>query len=325
MNIGRRAALGTLLAVAAAPMLVHTQPGQRRVAWFGSGRGGKPSPFFDAFRAGMRESGWIEGQNLTLSLFLTEGTPEDAERLARQMLATNPELIVVHGRDVFAVHRVKPAGPVVFAFSGNPVDAGFVQSFASPGSNFTGISFMSLELAGKRIELLREFVPQVRRLAVLARPEHAGEHRERAAAEEVVGKLGMAMFYVPIQAATGLDGALQAIARQNCDALIAFPDGVMLANSGRIAKFAADAKIATVSGWGSFADNGFLLTYGPILQDSFRGLARYADRILRGAKPNELPVELPRSVELVVNARTAKALGITIPQTVLLRADRVVE
>ena len=325
MKAGRRTALGALLTVAAAPILAAAQATKRRVAWFGAGRADAPSPFLTAFRAGMRDTGWIEDQNLALSVFLTDGPPEDAERLARQMLATNPEIIVVFGRDVNAVYRAKPSGPVVFAFSGNPVDAGFVQSFAHPGGNFTGISLMSLDLSGKRIELLREIVPQVRRLAVLARPEHAGEHRERAVSEEVVAKLGMTMAYVPIEAASGLDGALQAIARQKCDALVTFPDGVMVANSGRVAQFAVDAKLASVSGWASFADNGFLLTYGPNLADSFRGLARHVDRILRGAKPGDLPVELPRTVELVLNARTARALGVTIPQSALLRADRIIE
>ncbi len=273
----------------------------------------------------MRDAGWSEGKNLSLSLFLIEDTPEAAERLAREMLATNPELIVVHGRDVNAVFRVKPTCPVVFAFSGDPVDAGFVQSYARPGGNFTGISFLSLDLVGKRIELLKELVPRARRLAALARPEHPGEHRERAAAEEVADKLGMALVYVPIQAATGLDGALQVIARQNCDSLIAFPDAVMLANSSRIAKFATDAKIAAVSSWGEFADNGFLLSYGPVFQDGFRRLGSYVDRILRGVKASDLPVELPRTVELVLNGRTARTLGIKIPEAIVVRTDRVIE
>ena len=273
----------------------------------------------------MRDAGWIEDQNLALSVFNTYGTPEEAERLAREMLATNPEIIVVYGRDVNAVHHVKPAGPVVFAFSGNPVDAGFVQSFAHPGGNFTGISLMSLELSGKRIELLKEIVPQIRRLAVLTRPEHAGDHRERAVSEEVAAKLGMTIAYVPIQTAGELDDAFKAIARQNCDALVTFPDGVMVANSGRIAQFAVSAKLPAVSGWASFADNGFLLTYGPNLTATYHGLARHVDRILRGARPADLPVELPRSVETVLNMRTARALGITIPKSALLRADRVIE
>ena len=325
MKTTRRAALGALLTLAAAPILSVAQAPKRRVAWFSAGNADTPSPFLTAFRTGMRESGWIEGQNLALTVFFNDGRLEDAERLAPQMLATSPEIIVVSGRDVITVHRAKASGPVVFAFSGDPVDAGFVQTLAHPARNFTGISLMSLDLSGKRIELLKELVPQIRRLAVLARPEHAGEHRERAVSEEVVAKLGMTMAYVPIQSAGDLDGAFQAIARQKCDSLVTFPDSVMLANSGRIAKFAATEKIATVSGWPSFADNGFLLSYGPNLADTYRGLARYVDRILRGAKPGDLPVELPRTVELVLNNRTAHALGVTIPQSALLRADRIIE
>jgi len=200
-----------------------------------------------------------------------------------------------------------------------------VKSFARPDTNFTGISLMSLDLAGKRIELLRELVPHARRLAVLARPEHAGEHRERAVSEEICGKLGLSVVYAPIKDESGLDAAFQSIAAGNCDMLVAFPDAVMLANSKRIAEFALERKIATTSGWGGFADGGFLLSYGPNLEESYRRLAGYADRILRGARPQELPVELPRNVELVLNLRTARALGATIPQSILLRADRVIE
>ena len=230
--------------MAMAPLVAAAQAPKRRVAWLSAGRGDPTSPFLAAFRAGMRDAGWIEDQNLSLSVFLNDGRPEDAQRLAREMLATNPEVIVVSGRDVLDVHRAKPSGPVVFAFSGDPIDAGFVQSLARPGGNFTGTSLMSLDLSAKRIELLKELVPQIRHLAVLARPEHAGEHRERAASEETVAKLGMTMAYVPIQAASDLDDAFQAISRQKCDSLVTFPDGVMLANSGRIARFAVSAKIS---------------------------------------------------------------------------------
>lgn len=321
----RRQLLVLGAAALAAPLATFGQGKPRRVAWFGVGRAGTPSPFLESFRTGLRESGWIEGQNLELSVFFTEGLPEDSERIGRRMLATEPELVVVYGRDVPVASRLKPACPVVFAFSGNPVDAGIVKSFARPETNFTGISFMSLDLVGKRIELLTEIVPGIRRLAVLARPEHAGEHRERAVSEEIAGKRGISAFYASISAEPGLDGALKAIAGQKCDAVVAFPDAVMLANSGRIARFAAETKMATVSGWGSFADNGFLLTYGPNLRDSYRGLARHADRVLRGARPEDIPVELPRAVELVLNMRTARDLGVKIPQSVLVRADRMIE
>jgi putative ABC transport system substrate-binding protein len=205
------------------------------------------------------------------------------------------------------------------------VDAGFVQSFARPGTNMTGISLMSLELAGKRIELLKEFVPTVRRMAVLTRPEHPGEPRERAASEESAGKAGLSLVYVPIRSAGELDGAFRSIAEQRCDSLLVFPDGVTIQNAARIGQFAAERRIPAISGWDTFADNGFLLSYGPRLIDSYRDLARFADRILRGTKPAELPVELPRTVELVVNRRTANAIGVKIPSSILLRADRVIE
>jgi len=324
MNTRRRLLLA-LAATLATPGLATAQEKLRRIVWFGAGRVGEPSPFLEALKSGLRELGWEEGRNISLTSHWTAGTPEDEERLARRMLASNPDLIVTSGRNVGAVHRVRPTGPVVFGFSGNPVDAGFVQSFARPGGNMTGISLMSLDLAGKRIELLKEIVPRIRRMGVLTRPEHPGEQRERAVSEEAARKLGLTLVYAPIRSETGFDEAFGAIARARCDSLLVFPDGIMVANATRIARFAVEHRLAAVSGWAAFPDNGLLLSYGPNLRDSFKGLARYADRILRGARPAALPVELPRTVELVVNLRTANALGIRIPQSILVRTDRVIE
>ena len=180
----------------------------RRQFLFALAAGASSSPFFEAMREGLRDHGWEEGRNLTLTPFWTYGTPADAEPVARQVVTSNPELIIAHGRDVPVLHGVKPPMPVVFGFSGNPIDAGLVQSFAHPGGNFTGFTFMSLELVAKRLELLREAVPSVRRLAVLARPEHPGQHRERAASEQAAGKLGLSVVYVPLQQASGLEDAL---------------------------------------------------------------------------------------------------------------------
>jgi putative ABC transport system substrate-binding protein len=317
-----------LIAVGASlvtPRATWAQQKARRVAWLGVGRAGSLSPFLEAFRAGLRDRGWVEGSNLQLDVFFTDGTLEDSERVGKQAIASKPELLVVYGRDVPVASRLKPGFPVVFAFSGNPVDAGIVKSFARTETNFTGVSFMSLELAAKRIELLKEVAPNMRRLGVLARPEHAGEHRERAASEEAAAKLGLGVFYAPIQGFKDLELALRSIGDQKCDSLVTFPDAIMLANSGRIAKFAEEARIATVSGWASFADNGFLLSYGPNLRESYRGLARFADRVLRGARPSDMAVELPSVVELVLNARTARVLGLSIPPAVRARADRVIE
>ncbi len=323
--ITRRDALIALASSLTLPRYAFSQEKIRRIAWFGAGRAGAPSPFFAALQAGFRELNWHEGRNLAISLHLTEGTPEEADRAARQILTSNPELILTYGRDVFSVHKLQSQIPVVFGFSGDPIDAGFVQSYARPGGNMTGISLMSLELAGKRIELLKEFVPNLRRMGVLTRLEHPGEPRERAASEEFARKAGLTLVYAPVRTAADLDGAFRTIAEQRCDSLLVFPDGVMVANAARIAQFAVERRIAAVSGWATFAENGFLLSYGPNLSDSYKDLARFADRILRGTRPADLPVELPRTVELVINNRTARTLGIKIPPSIALRTDRVFE
>ena len=321
----RRKLLLALATAGAAPHLALAQEKIRRVAWFGSGRAGAPSPFLSALKSGLSELGWDEGRRISLATWLTEGTPEDELRMAREMVKSNPDLIITYGRNVVAVHKIQPAMPVVFGFSGDPVDAGFVQSYARPGGNMTGISLLSLELAGKRIELLKELSSGIRRMGVLTRVEHPGEPRERAVSEEIARKVGLSLVYAPIKSGADMDDAFRAISQQRCDSLLVFPDGVMVANAARIAGFAAERRIATVSGWNTFAENGFLITYGPNLEDSYRSLARYADRILRGTRPADLPIELPRQVELVVNNRTAKALGIKIPDSIRLRADRVIE
>jgi putative ABC transport system substrate-binding protein len=234
---------------------------------------------------------------------------------------------------VFAVRSLNTAKPVVFGFSGDPVDGKLVQSWAHPGANFTGMSYLALELVGKRIDLLKEWLPQTRRVAVLARPQHPGEHLERKASEEVVGKLAIELSYFPYYSRSSLpardlgelETVFRAIVQDRCDALVIFPDSVMYEVSGRIAQFALDAKLPSVSGWSSFARKGCLMTYGPNVRDLYRTLARYVDRILRGTAPAELPIEIPTKFYLAINLNTAKALGLTVPDKLLALADEVIE
>ena len=296
----------------------------RRIAWLGLGRRYAPSPYVDLLRAGLRDLGWVEGRNLTIGLYWATGR-EDMEAAARELLASNPEVIVAQELMVYAVQPLKPTSPVVFGFSGDPVDGKLVQSFARPGGNFTGMTYLALDLVGKRIELLKEWVPQTRRIAILAHPQHPGEQRERQASEEVVGKLGIELSYFPLQDLAELDEIFRTIVQNGCDALVVFPDSAMFGVSDRIARFASEARLPSVSGWAPFAQNGLLLTYGPNIRDLYRSLARYVDRILRGAKPADLPVELPTKFELVINLKTAKALGLTVPPSLLARADEVIE
>jgi putative ABC transport system substrate-binding protein len=223
------------------------------------------------------------------------------EPAARALLASDPDVIVTQEFMVYAMQSLKTAKPVVFGFSGDPVNAGLVQSWAHPGANFTGMSYLAIELVGKRIELLKEWLPQTRRIAILARPQHPGEDRERQASEAVVAKLGLELSYFPVRELGELDAAFRAIAQDRCDALVAFPDSVMYRVSDRIARFALEARLPSVSGWAPFAQKGLLLTYGPNVRELYRSLARYADRILRGTAPAALPIELPTKFYLAIN------------------------
>src|SRR5207247_2601310 len=190
----------TLLGSAAAawPLAAGAQQPERmrRIAWLGAGRTDEPSPYLDSLRAGLRELGWSEGRNLTIGLFWATGL-DNMEAAARELLASDPEVIVAQEFTVLAFRSLKTAKPVVFGFSGDPLDVQLVQSWARPGGNFTGMSYLAIELVGKRIELLKEWLPRTRRIAVLARPQHPGEHLERKASEEAAGKLGLASSYVP--------------------------------------------------------------------------------------------------------------------------------
>ena len=226
---------------------------------------------------------------------------------------------------IYAIQPLQPTMPVVFGFSGDPVDGRLVDGLARPGRNVTGKSYLALALVGKRIELLKEWLPQLQHLAILAQPQHPGEPRERQASEEAVAKLGLSLSYYPIAGLGELDNALAAIKRDACDALVVFPDSTMFRASERIASFAISNKLPSVSGWAPFASSGLLLTYSPNIRDLYRSLARYVDRILRGAKAADLPVELPDTFELVINSGTAKALDLIVPPTLLARADEVIE
>jgi len=332
----RRRQFITLLGSAAAawPFAAFAQQASRmrRIAWLGLGRADAPSPYVDSLRAGLRDLDWNEGRNLTIGLYWATGR-EDMEAAARALLASDPEVVVTQELMAYAMRSVKTEKPVVFGFSGDPIEGKLVQSWSRPGGNFTGMTYLAIELVGKRIELLKEWVPQTRRIAILARPQHPGEHLEREASEVVVRKLGIELSYFPYVSSSflpardfgELDKLFRAIAQDRCDALVVFPDSAMYEVSDRIARFAIEAKLPSVSGWTPFAHNGLLMTYGPNVRELYRSLARYVDRILRGAKPADLPVELPTNIYLAINLKTAKALGLTVPPTLLARTDELIE
>jgi putative ABC transport system substrate-binding protein len=281
---------------------------------------------FAAFREGLRDLGYVEGRNLIIDARWGEGSNERLEQLAVDLVKSKPDVIVTQGGP--ATHPVIRAGatmPVVFGYSGDPLEAGVVASLARPGRNFTGVTFLSFDLVGKRLELLKEVMPGLKRIAILANPQHPGEQGELRASQAAAKALGVSFQYFQAQNAAQLEDALAAILKSHSEAVDVFPDGLLMRSRERIAEFATKNRVPAISGWAEFAEGGNLMSYGPNLRDAYRRLATYVDKIVKGAKPADLPVELPTTVELVVNLKAAKALGVKIPQSILVRADRVIE
>jgi putative ABC transport system substrate-binding protein len=328
VNLHRRA----LLRLAAWPIAAmagmasgQPRPAPARIGWLGSSGETDGLQFLDALRQGLRELGYVEGRNLVLDARWGDDSAERIGQSAAELVAARPDVIVTQGPAALTVRKATTVIPVVFGFSGDPVEAGFVKGLAQPGGNLTGISYMALDLVGKRIELLREVLPRLKRIAVVAWPQHPGDRAERRASETAAASLGIEIEYFEARGKTQLEDALNAIPKTRCEAVLLFPVSTVIGNRVRIAEWALKHRRPTVSGWAQFAEGGNLLSYGPNLRESSRRLAAFVDRILRGSKPAEIPVELPTRVELAVNLRAARALGVVIPQTVLLRADRVID
>jgi putative ABC transport system substrate-binding protein len=325
MSFTRRAFVASLAALGVLPGIVRAQRGLRTIAWFGIGGPDDFLPYLNGLQKGLHEAGWEEGRNLRVLRFASVRAPDDFEQVVPGIVEAKPEVVVTQEFATLGMLRFSKGIPVVFGFSGDPVEAKLVKSLARPETSFTGITYLASALVGKRIEFLKEALPAVQRIGILARPQHPGEHLERTASEEAARQFGLAVSYFPITAVAQIEPAFAAIREAKCDALVVFPDAIMYRNRELISQLAAVARLPAVSGWSSFADSGLLLNYGPNLRDIYVRLASYVDRILRGASPGRLPVDEPRSIELVVNLRTARALGIKISQSVLVRADRVIE
>jgi putative tryptophan/tyrosine transport system substrate-binding protein len=283
------------------------------------------SPQLDALRQGLRDFGYSEGQNLLIDYRYVEGRHDRIPELVAQLLDLKIDIIVPMGPLAPVVARIVKTIPVVFGTSSDPVEAGIVASLARPGGNTTGMTFFASVLAGKRVELLKEAVPAISRIGVLANPNHAGESVEFAETQAAANIMTLSVQRHTAQVSDDFAGAFSALIKQRANGLITFPDALMLAHRKEIAEFAAKRRLASLGGWSEFADAGGLMTYGPNLTNSFRRVAFYVDKILRGAKPADLPVEQPTKFELVINLKTAKQIGLTIPPNMLARADRVIK
>ena len=299
-------------------------PRTARVAWIGGAAGALPTPaYLEALRDGLRERGWVEGRNLVIDV--RWGERDQAAALTQELLRGSPDVIVAQGVMVLGAVRVSGTVPVVFGFSGDPIEAGLVASFARPGGTATGIAMQSLELVGKRLEYLKELVPRLQRIGILANPAHPGEQLELQASQQAAQRLGMTVHYRQVMGAADFDKAFEALARERVEALVVFPDGLVMSRAAQIAEYARRQRIGAVSGWAEFAEAGNLMTYGPSLRVTWRQAATVVDRLLRGAKPADLPVEQPLRYELVLNMKTARELGLQVPRPLLLAAERLIE
>jgi putative ABC transport system substrate-binding protein len=283
-----------------------------------------PAPHHDAFQQGLRDLGYIEGENIVIERRYAMGNRDKIPEIAAELVGLKMDAIVSVGPATpFAAKSVKTI-PVVMAYSGDPVDAGIVASLARPGGNVTGVTFFAAVLAGKRVELLKETVSKISRVAILANPGHAGEQLELKETQAAARALNVPLQYHTVQGPDDFTEAFRLMAKERAEAVIVFPDALTMAHRKEIAESSAKSRMASISGWSEFVEAGGMMTYGPNLFDSFRRVAIYVDKILKGTKPADLPVEQPMKFELVINLKTAKQIGVTIPPNVLARADRVV-
>lgn len=327
----RRDAIALIGSVAVCPASAFGQQANRvpRIGWIilGSPTGTHPDIFsyYDSFHVGLQDLGYVEGTNLTILSKDAEGVPERLPKLIDELIGENVSIIVSPGPAIKVVREKVQSTPVVFAFSGDPVAGGLVDTLAHGRRNLTGLTYMAVQLNGKRLDLLKELSPSIAQVTLLTNPIHPGEKLEVAESQRVAAALGMRLNYLQVRTPAEFDAAFQTMREVRTEAIVAVPDNLIMLARDRLAQFAMEQKIPVISGWGEFAHSGGLMTYGPNSTKFFRRLGVYVDKILKGAKPSELPIEQPTTFELVINLKTARAIGLVVPASLIVQADEVIE
>jgi putative ABC transport system substrate-binding protein len=317
------------LALLSAPHASEAQPLAKvpRVGmlWFGSPIGG-PSPHLEAFRRGLRTLGYTEGQNIVIESRHAAMRPALLPDFAANLVLSKVDVIVAAGDP--AIHAARHATstiPIVMVAGADPVGSGLVTSLARPGGNLTGLSALSPELSGKRLQLLTEALPQISRVAVLFNPTDPAKALDLRETRTAGQALGIQLQLLEVRGPEDFEGAFAAMTKERAEALITLGDPVTVSHRIRIGDLAAKSRLPAMYDLQEFVEAGGLMAYGPSLPDLFWRAAAYVDKILKGAKPGILPVEQPMKFELIINLKTAKSLGLTIPQSVLFLADRVIQ
>jgi putative tryptophan/tyrosine transport system substrate-binding protein len=279
----------------------------------------------DEFRDGLRKLGYVEGQNLLITYRWADGHLDRLPALADDLLASHVDVIVAIGASVWAAKRKTNTVPIVMAFSGDPVGTAMVSNLARPGGNITGLSFMSSDLAAKRLELLKQTFPRIARVAVLYLPAEVSTAPELRETEAAARTINVTLQPLGVRHPDDLEPLFAKATRERADALLVFAHAFAFVHRDRIVELSARQRLPTMFGWREFVDVGGLMSYGPNVHAMLRRAAAYVDRILKGAKPGDLPIEQPTKFELVINLKTAKAHGLTIPPSLLAQADQVIE
>jgi len=324
--MNRRAFIGVIAgSVLASARSVAAQP-KGRVYRAGFLFPGSPGPGIAAFEPAIRSLGWVPGQNLILEQRYAHGDLSRLPALAAELVGLKVDVILVSSLAIPAARAATRTIPTIMAFAvDDPVEEGWAASLARPGGNLTGVTLHAPELAGKRLELLKGVLPGMRRVGVLAWPRPGGLGQVRAA-EAAARSLGLQVHVVEVQETAQYDSAVETLKRAGADALLVLSSSTFFAERRRIADLAIKHRLPLVAPFREVAESGGLMAYGPNIVELWKQrVPVYVDRILKGAKPGDLPIEQPTKYELIVNLQTAKTLGLTIPPSLLLRADQVIE
>lgn len=322
----RRAALGAAAAVwLGAPLGALAQPAKlRRIGYLAAG---SPTDNARRLRQTLHELGWVEGRDIVLEQRFAEGRLDRLPAMADELVRLETEIIVALGTSAaLAAKRATGSIPIVMGGVGDPVGVGLVTTLARPGGNITGVSFsVGLETVGKALELFSQALPALRRVAILSNPGNPAQPLAISEVTRAAGALGLQLRLLEARGPDDFEHAFASIASERVGALFVLTESLFLAHRERLAALVAKHRLASLFGSRENVEIGGLMSYGPSLAEQDRRAARFVDKILKGAQPGDLPVEQPTKFELVINLRTAKALGITMPQTLLLRADDVIQ
>jgi putative tryptophan/tyrosine transport system substrate-binding protein len=301
------------------------QPGRLpTIGFLGATTASAQSQWTTAFTQRLRELGWTDGRTIAIEYRWAEGRSERYTEIATEFVRLKVDVIVTGGAAALAAKQATSVIPIVFAAANDPLGTGVVASLARPGGNVTGLSLLAPDLASKRVELLREVLPGLRRLAIIANVDNSSAVLEMGEVQATARTLGLDVNLLEIRRAEDIASAFDLL-KDRADALYVCVDALVVTNRNRINTFVLTARLPMVSGFREFVDVGGLVSYGPNYPDLWRRGADYADKILRGTKPGDLPVEQPTKFHLAINLTTARALGLAIPESFLLRADEVIE